>query len=180
MTHPQLPLLPNPTYGLSVCLDDNRLYIIGGSYRRDGVACKKVAYLQSGTDRWVSVSPMNIARKFSAVCALDHFIYVMGGDCESSCSSLERYNPTTNTWELLSSDIGLSVGVDDRLTAFNGHLYYLAHSEKIKGGHYYNFGKQYDLSQNKMTSNIVDENRILRTVVFIDKPDYVNRPTYNW
>ena len=163
-----MPSIPTPTAGLSVCLGDDRLYIVGGYTKDEDIASKEVAYIESGSDHWVSVCPMNIARKFSKVCALDRFLYVLGGDNGSKYNSLERYNPTTDTWELLSSDVGITISHEGRLTAFEGNLYYLV---VISTSSFYCLKsiRKYDLLQNKLIScnrpyglrctlRIVDEN----------------------
>ena len=174
--HPRLPLLPYPIAGLSACIDDNRLYIIGGySNGIDKAASKQVAYLESGSDHWVHVHPMNIARKFSLACALDQCIYVMGGDSGSKCTSLERYDRKTEKWELLVADFGISISRSDRLTAFDDHIYYLTHSDDANNAanadnnHYYNNYKKYDKSLNEISSDTCNRDQILRTVRFIDK-----------
>ena len=120
-----MPSLPNPIAGLSVCLDDNRLYIIGGYNLDENVGCNAVAYLQSGSDNWVSVQPMNIAPKYRRVCVLDHIIYVLGiDDLEYNRNSLESYNPITDTWELLLSNIDTTISRNSKLRAFEGKIYF--------------------------------------------------------
>ena len=126
-------------------MDDDRLYIVGGYTKDKAIASKEVAYIKSGSDHWVSVCPMNIARKFSKVCALDRYLYVLGGDIGSTCNSLERYNSTTDTWELLSSDV--DINGKGELTAFEGNLYYLEKNSSVAS---YENARKYDLLQNNM------------------------------
>ena len=168
---PNLPSLPNPIAGLSVCLYNEQLYIIGGYSNQDKVASKEVAFLQSGSDDWVSICPMNIARTFSIACALNQFIYVLGGDSDSPCNSLERYNTKTKKWQLWIADIGKPIKYTDRLTVYNKDLYYLT---KLRGCKYNRYRK-YDKQSNKLTVSSCKRGRIQHTIYFIDQSIYYNK-----
>jgi len=56
------------------------------------------------TDEWVMINNMKIARcAFSATAVNDKMIYIFGGyDGTQRLSSIERYTPDTDSWELLS------------------------------------------------------------------------------
>ena len=162
-----MPSLPYPIACHWACVDDDRLYIFGGYIQ--GKLSNKVAYLQSGSDHWVSVCPMEKGRIRGIACALDHFIYVIGGIGEGYMyHSLDRYDPTTNTWESVLSEIDLRISQYDNLTAFDGHLYYLGYSHRTNCPHYYDNIKQYDPIQNKFISSTANQEQLLRTVRFIN------------
>ncbi|EDV18816.1 uncharacterized protein TRIADDRAFT_62715 [Trichoplax adhaerens] len=132
--------LPKPIALLSPCLCDNRLYIIGGSHENSSTATNEVAYLESGSDHWVYVSPMNVARNDSVVAVLDNLIYVGGGQNDKGkVDSFERYNPSTDTWELLNWSIPFSEYPDSHvLTVYNGCLNYIWNSYRRHHCHTYN------------------------------------------
>ncbi|EDV28302.1 uncharacterized protein TRIADDRAFT_53801 [Trichoplax adhaerens] len=132
--------LPKPIALLSPCLCDNRLYIIGGSHENSSTATNEVAYLESGSDHWVYVSPMNVARNDSVVAVLDNLIYVGGGQNNKwKVRSFERYNPSTDTWELLNWSIPFSEFPDSHvLTVYDGCLNYIWNSCRRRHCHTYN------------------------------------------
>jgi|GEM_PF-1329996 len=87
----------------------SKFYLIGGCLNSDcnGGVTNQVAVYDVSTNEWSSVAGMNEPRATFAAAAYDGMIYVAGGTSHcGACvplSSVERYNPYTNTWEYVAS-----------------------------------------------------------------------------
>jgi hypothetical protein len=87
-----------------------------------------------------TLAPMPTARATQAAVGTSNIVYAIGGYNGSYLSTVEAYNPTTNTWECSSGDassgcsatpltvmptarayMGLATGSDGNLYAFGGH-----------------------------------------------------------
>ena len=84
----------------NVCVfEDRYIYIIGGfshnSRYDDNEEIKKVCRFDTYTGIVKNIAPMKYARSRAVVYALDHYIYVSGGDD----SIIERYDPVFNRWK---------------------------------------------------------------------------------
>lgn len=90
-----------------VAILNNRLYVCGG---RDGSAChRSVESYDPHTNKWTLRTPMVRRRSGVAVGVLNNFLYALGGfdnpaNNSSVCrtETVERYDPTTDTWTMVS------------------------------------------------------------------------------
>ena len=91
-----------------VAVLDGKLYAVGGY---DGGRLSSVERYDPGTDAWEAVAPLTLARFGAGVAALEGKLYAVGGrgeededaweeDAWEALSSLERYDPATNAWEV--------------------------------------------------------------------------------
>jgi|GEM_PF-2637365 len=93
------------------CVIDGKIYVFGGckeklnsvtgGTRIAGLASAEM--FDSALREWTNVAPMNCARQKAASVVVGEKIYVMGGTSGTvDYTSIERYDPGTDTWELLS------------------------------------------------------------------------------
>ena len=104
---------------------DGEIYAVGGT--ETAWAClNSVEKLDKGTEKWVMVGSLHVARRGCGLIEFQgHLLAVGGHDGRASLNSTERYDLATNTWHLGSS---LSVGranvavavVSNRLFAVGG------------------------------------------------------------
>lgn len=95
------------TAGVAVL--SGRLFVVGG---RDGSVChRSVECYDPHINRWTVKAPMNRRRGGVGVGVANGFIYALGGnDCPASNPSVcrtetvERYDPGTDTWTLVSGE----------------------------------------------------------------------------
>lgn len=93
------------TVGVAVLA--NKLYAVGG---RDGSSClRSVECFDPHTNKWTLCSPMSRRRGGVGVASSDGFLYAVGGhDAPASnpkssrFDSVERYDPKTDQWTLVS------------------------------------------------------------------------------
>jgi hypothetical protein len=82
------------------CVGDSNVYAGGWS------GAGPVASVEKLNDRvpggaWAFVAPMSIPQYLHGVCALDGFVYAIGGthpETKQAMASVERYSPDTNEW----------------------------------------------------------------------------------
>ena len=119
-----LPDMPQPVSWFSATVLNNDIYVTGGIL--DGHIVPHVLCFQSAKRRWTTVSPMLRPRARHASAVWNGCLYVMGGinlvvnTQLRAVESIERYNPTTDTW----TEIGQSPlpRKQSHLQAFNNTL----------------------------------------------------------
>ncbi|KAK7483547.1 hypothetical protein BaRGS_00025221, partial [Batillaria attramentaria] len=79
---------------------NNCLFLIGGKDWNNGTYMAGVWKYDPRLNQWRAARPLNIARCRFSVEALDGFIYVLGGETQSSqvTDSVERYDPLADEW----------------------------------------------------------------------------------
>ena len=69
----------------------------------DGNILSDVYEYDPSADTVAQKAPLNVARENAACAELNGYIYCLGGDDGSSkLDTVERYDPSTDTWQLLS------------------------------------------------------------------------------
>lgn len=120
---------PRSTVGVAVL--QNKLYAVGG---RDGSSClNSVEVYDPHTNKWCLVSPMVKRRGGVGVSVLRGYLYAAGGhdapassDSSKQFSSVERYDPRTDEWGLISpmkncrDAVGMA-SLGDRLYSVGGY-----------------------------------------------------------
>ncbi|XP_064636563.1 kelch-like protein 5 isoform X3 [Lineus longissimus] len=121
--------IPRSTVGVSVL--GNKLYAVGG---RDGSSClRSLECYDPHTNKWSLCSPMNKRRGGVGVAICNGFLYACGGHdapasnpTSSRFDCVERYDPKTDAWTLVSSissprdSIGVCL-LGDKLYAVGGY-----------------------------------------------------------
>lgn len=78
------------------------LFVFGGKNERRQVLNTAECYVPS-IDEWKTLAPMRHGRMGATACASNGFIYVCGGGrLEALVQAIERYDPSNNTWTLVS------------------------------------------------------------------------------
>jgi N-acetylneuraminic acid mutarotase len=107
--------IPTPRAGLAVGVVNGILYAVGGlSYACDGTQCGTVEAYNPSTNTWTTKAPMPTPRSQLAVGVVNGKLYAVGGTTyysmgegkpgpcggpnQSDCSTVEAYDPSTNTW----------------------------------------------------------------------------------
>lgn len=104
-----LTKLPRPRSHHAIQVMGKCLYVIGGSDPYDNKDGKFMSPTSTSykydivKNKWFEISPMTTARVFFQAAVLEDHIYVVGGQGSkgSVLSSVEKYNPRTNTWHLV-------------------------------------------------------------------------------
>ncbi|MHA1967313.1 MAG: Kelch repeat-containing protein [Candidatus Hodarchaeales archaeon] len=82
------------------------IYVSGGWLSNDPTSLVLVEVYDPETKIWSETASMNVGRKRHEMIALDGYLYAIGGEIEESftetTNSVERYNHTTNTWEIMN------------------------------------------------------------------------------
>ena len=87
-----------PRYGAGVGVLDGVLYCVGGE---NSTGCTNTVEKYS-EDTWSQVADMNHSCQYPGVLTHTGHLYVLGGyDGDSFLSSVEMYNPVTDTWTLV-------------------------------------------------------------------------------
>jgi N-acetylneuraminic acid mutarotase len=95
--------LPKPRGGDAGAALDGLFYVAGGyvtpAVGTDQLTASVLAYDPS-RDRWTNVAPMHTARERLRLVQAGGFLYALGGVGAggASLTTVERYNPRTNTW----------------------------------------------------------------------------------
>nr|XP_014284323.1 kelch-like protein diablo isoform X2 [Halyomorpha halys] len=80
----------------------NNIYLAGGEFP-DGGPSRNVLRYEAVLDTWQEVEPMLVPRSELGLGVVDGEIYAIGGwDGSGRLDSCERYDPTTNTWTMVS------------------------------------------------------------------------------
>ncbi|XP_077296731.1 kelch-like protein 25 [Arctopsyche grandis] len=82
-------------------LYDSIFYAIGGSNNVKPI--NNVESYCTTTRKWKKLTPMMKARQTLSVVATAGFIYALGGRTENGLSTVERYEPKTDTWITVAS-----------------------------------------------------------------------------
>lgn len=93
-----------PRTGVAVAAVGERIYAIGG------LNSAKNEMLDPGAGSWTARPEMPTARGWAAAAVVDNMIYVIGGRASdgSDLSTIEVYDPTTETWSTRARPIGAS------------------------------------------------------------------------
>ncbi|PMG40085.1 kelch repeat-containing protein [Shewanella sp. 10N.286.52.B9] len=95
--------LPAPTRRNSAVLFNGNIYVVGGSYLKNGQFAPSglVAVLNGETQGWVRAANMPTTKETRAVVH-DGYIYVVGGyDNKNSLTAFEKYDPQLKKWQSL-------------------------------------------------------------------------------
>lgn len=57
---------------------------------------------RSRNTRWVKIAQMNQARFGVGCCIMDGKVYAVGGSDGTNLRTVERYDPDSDTWEMLA------------------------------------------------------------------------------
>ncbi|CAG0896818.1 unnamed protein product [Cyprideis torosa] len=80
----------------------NMLFLAGGEYP-DGTASSGFYRYDPVLDTWVELHSMTVPRSELGLAIVDGFVYAVGGwDGSHRLDSVERYDPTTNTWSFVT------------------------------------------------------------------------------
>jgi N-acetylneuraminic acid mutarotase len=94
------PRLPLPLDHPAAATLDDRVYIAGG--HSNGLDSARLYRLDG--DHWIPLAPMRFARGGHALIATAGKLYAIGGNTAAgNLSSVEAYNPTSNTWTVVGS-----------------------------------------------------------------------------
>ena len=101
--------MSRPRSGFSTVVINGKIYAIGGEHRREnGAPLFSVEAYDPATDTWTQITNLPEARYHHASSVVDGKIYVFGGNgviwrrgqpIHKIFSTLDVYNPATNTWE---------------------------------------------------------------------------------
>eukprot|EP00808_Paulinella_micropora_P022569 g20904.t1 len=99
-------------YGCGSAVLNGKIYAIGGF---NGAYLKTVECFDPVKEKWSKVSPLRRVRCFCAAVALHGCIYVSGGvtslGSEKPVRSVERYDPSTDTWETVVAALQMARSV---------------------------------------------------------------------
>ncbi|KAH6933908.1 hypothetical protein HPB50_018689 [Hyalomma asiaticum] len=85
-----------------IALLHSRLYVVGGMRGTSYLRTCDCFDIESCT--WQTCSTMNIARGYVSAVALGDYVYAVGGrNAGERTASVERYNPRSNLWTLVSA-----------------------------------------------------------------------------
>ncbi|XP_076463245.1 LOW QUALITY PROTEIN: kelch-like ECH-associated protein 1 [Babylonia areolata] len=118
----RLPDLPTPRSGLGAVMVKGSLYVVGGrnNSHEGNMDSDGLNMFDAMRHIWVPRRPMSVPRNRVAVGVIDNMIYAVGGSQgQTHHNSAERYNPETDTWEMIASmrtrRIGVGCAVINRL-----------------------------------------------------------------
>lgn len=99
--------LPITLAGAMGAVVDGKLYALGGSSGNlNNAVLDKVFRYDPIADSWSEVAPMPTSRLFGGAGVIDGKIYVAGGSNYGGLiSTVDVYDPTSNTWTTLSSPL---------------------------------------------------------------------------
>src|SRR6266487_3650225 len=90
--------MPTPRCGAAVVADNGLIYAIGGTNTSGSIFYSTVEVYDPGSDSWAGAAPMPTPRQGPGATAINGIIYVAGGRNPTNLSTLEAYNPSTNSW----------------------------------------------------------------------------------
>lgn len=105
--------MPTARSGVGVVAIDGQLYVSGGCQGWCAPVTSALAVYDPATDTWTTKAPLPTARGVADVGVVSGLFYVMGGCCgftspvsEVMSSTIEVYDPATNTWTARSQHPG--------------------------------------------------------------------------
>ncbi|KAL3320222.1 hypothetical protein Ciccas_001108 [Cichlidogyrus casuarinus] len=131
-----LPTLQIARGGACGAIIDRKLYVCGGytdQSMENITSSVEVLNLDSSIE-WTSIKPMTQERYFSCCLAIQGYLFVLGGGSSATVdqrmatlneqvgSTVERYNPLTNSWELMPY---MGERADFSACFFEGHIWCL-------------------------------------------------------
>lgn len=135
------PNLPVPTLNNTAVFSDGRIVVFGGSrLERDmKVSIPVVAIYDLSERQWFRAKDMPTPKDTKAVVK-DEWIYLVGGyNRQSALNSFERFNPTTNEWQVLPPlPVKLSA---HSVTVMQNQLLAFGDYENMKSTYSYDFDK---------------------------------------
>jgi len=120
----QFPTSLLPTSAKYVSFN-NCVFMIGGYYDDSDQPVDTMYRWQDGEKEWVPCAPMLYARNLHTVVATSEYIYVIGGigfEGNETFSSVERYNPVDDAWELMEPIPGLQGYTDNCAVVYRNHI----------------------------------------------------------
>ncbi len=120
--------LPSPRYNHSAAIGpDGNLWVMGGTVGADlGDVLDTVVIYDHEQDEWLQGPTLNTPRTSSAAATTaDGELYVTGGRDDNGIrlDTVERYDPDTESWELLPSTLAIARHVHAMAPISNGRLY---------------------------------------------------------
>lgn len=99
--------LPVPRFGACSCTIDGVIYVIGG-FSNDDIGlegCSTTLAYDTKRDSWRLLPARQLVRAAAGVCAHQGLVWVVGGntDVYEELSTVETYNPITETWTTMPS-----------------------------------------------------------------------------
>ena len=102
--------LPHICYGASGTICGDQLYMLGGEDNKDKtksvLTCSLIELLQSSPSSWSIWHRVADAPAYRSTCAAINGELLAVGGCDKDCkptSAIHKYNPTTNSWDLISN-----------------------------------------------------------------------------
>jgi N-acetylneuraminic acid mutarotase len=89
-------------YGQAAVMLNGRAYFIGGTFVNDPIT-NAVTIFNPLTNTSTTGAPLNVARYVHAATVVGDTIIVCGGYNGSYLASCEQYNPSTQTWNMITS-----------------------------------------------------------------------------
>ena len=124
------------------------LYTVGGR-NSDFCQLPSLEQFDVANKKWLTLEPMTCARTAVGACALNGCLYVIGGECANSTSSLhgdttykktvEVYHPREKTWHKVE-DLTIPRSFVSAV-AFDGYVYALGGEDRLCS---YSFVEKYD------------------------------------
>ncbi len=166
-----LPSFPAPERSSFGAIEyQGKVYIIGGhqgpehTYPQESFL-DRVDIYDSKTKKWTQGASMNIPKHGFQMVAHENFIYVFGGFAFSSThnpgwkslDSIERYNITTNTWEVLPTKLPKPRS-SNVAVAVNGYVYLIGGWDSTpqydgdKNGRFHEVIDRFDLSNQSVST----------------------------
>lgn len=85
---------------------DGVLFVMGG--RDDKIKHNSVECYFPNLNNWISLAPMTEVRVAAQACVAFKFLYVFGGSGEKMSSTIEKYDPKTDTWTLVIHKLNIN------------------------------------------------------------------------
>lgn len=112
-----------PRRSMGAATIGDKVYVVGGLGDKIGIV-ETAAVFDLKTSKWTDISSPKTARVFPNLVALDGKLYLAGGFAKvdghfAPATSVEIYDPSTNTWEPLPAELPLRAR---QLMEYNGRL----------------------------------------------------------
>lgn len=98
---------PTDRLDFEVAQSGGIIYVLGGWTENNNTSSNVVEAYNPANDTWWAVALMHVGRRNAQAVGLDGYIYAIGGftglGWSTPVKSVERYDPATNAWTLVSS-----------------------------------------------------------------------------